>query len=342
MSRALRILSAGPGVTLQDRGRHGWLRYGVTGCGPMDPLAHATANRATGAGPDATAIEVSLGGVEVMADSDPVGVAVCGGLFSVSLDGEPLPAACALTLLPGMRLTLRAGPAGAFAYVAAGNGFDVAPDLGSTATHLRSGIGGLGGKALAAGDVLPVAGPAPAAAPPSLLHAPWLDRAGDVIRVVPGPQDDYFDAENIARFLAGPWSLRPRSDRMAYMLDGPKLSHARGFNIISDGIAHGAIQIPGEGLPIVLMADRQPTGGFPKIANVIGADLGTLAQMRPGAAFRFAAVTVEEAVAARRAQAAALIPPVARSPLLRTDFPAEFLLGLNLVDGVVDADMRGA
>jgi len=122
---------------------------------------------------------------------------------------------------------------------------------------------------------------------------------------------------------------------MAYQLEGPHLKHTKGFNIVSDGIALGAIQVPGEGYPLVLMADRQPTGGYPKIATVIGADLGKLAQLRPGAQRRFQAVPLAEAVAARRAQARLLEGPIGVEPLIRTEFPSEFLLGLNLVDGVV-------
>ena len=125
------------------------------------------------------------------------------------------------------------------------------------------------------------------------IVAPWLDRPVDTIRVVLGPQHDYFADDQIAAFLAGPWTVSARSDRMAYFLDGPRLTHARGYNIVSDGIAMGAIQVPGDGRPIVLMADRQSTGGYPKIATIIGPDLGRLAQARPGAVFRFAAVSIE-------------------------------------------------
>jgi allophanate hydrolase subunit 2 len=156
-----------------------------------------------------------------------------------------------------------------------------------------------------------------------------------------GPQDDYFTAQAIEAFLAGPWRITPRSDRMAYLLEGPRLAHAKGYNIVSDGIAFGAIQVPGEGQPVVLMADRQPTGGYPKIANVIGADLGKLAQLRPGTEISFAAVSVAEAVAARRDAAALLRKPPALKPLVRTDFPSEFLLGLNLVDGVTGPEGAG-
>jgi allophanate hydrolase subunit 2 len=123
---------------------------------------------------------------------------------------------------------------------------------------------------------------------------------------------------------------------MAYLLEGEPLSCAKSFNIISDGIAMGAVQVPGDGRPIVLMADRQPTGGYPKIATVIGADLGALAQLRPGAQFNFAAVSVPEAVEARRAQHEALRRPPVFRPVLRTDLPSEFLLSQNLIGGVAD------
>jgi 5-oxoprolinase (ATP-hydrolysing) subunit C len=334
VSVALRIIAAGPGVTLQDGGRHGYLRFGVTAAGPMDPLAFATANKAVGAPQGAAAIEVSLGGLEVAVEGGSISVAIAGGAFKIALDGRDIPMPCVVRLTPENRLSIRPGPEGAWCYVAPAGHIDVPPVLGSVSTHTRSGIGGINGRAPAAGDVLPIAVPRTLDDAVATIAAPWLDRPGAEIRVLLGPQDDYFSADQIAAFLAGPWTLSPRSDRMAYALEGPKLTHAKGFNIVSDGIAFGAIQVPGAGAPIVLMADRQPTGGYPKIANVIGADLGRLAQLRPGARFHFRAVTVDEAVAARRAEAAALAAPLTIEPLVRADLPSEFLLGLNLVGGV--------
>jgi allophanate hydrolase subunit 2 len=186
-----------------------------------------------------------------------------------------------------------------------------------------------------AGDIVPIAAAHSVDIPAAAIEASWLDRSGDEIRVVLGPQDDYFAPDQIAAFLAGPWTLSGRSDRMAYQLEGPAIAHAKGFNIVSDGVALGAIQIPGHGRPIVLMADRQSTGGYPKIATTIGADFGKLAQFRPGARFRFSAVSVAEAVEARRAQAAQLTRRPTLRPLRRTEFSSEYLLGLNLVDGAV-------
>ncbi|GJD91662.1 5-oxoprolinase subunit C [Methylobacterium hispanicum] len=331
----LRILAAGAGVTLQDRGRHGALRYGITPAGPMDPLACATANRALGNPPGATAIEAGLGGLALTVEGSPIDLALAGGAFRIDCDGRTLPPACALTLRPGTALTLRAGRAGAWCYLAVAGRIDVPPVLGSTATHTRSRLGGLDGRALAAGDALPVAEARAGLGEPAALGAPWLDRPPGTIRVVLGPQDDHFAPSEIAAFLDRDWTVTPRGDRMACFLDGAPLAHARGHDIVSDGVAQGAIQVPGQGLPIVLMADRQPTGGYPKIATVIGADLGRLAQAQAGTRLRFRAVTLAEAVEARRAEAAALAPSVALEPVVRTAFSSEFLLGRNLIDGVV-------
>ncbi|KJC42182.1 urea amidolyase [Bradyrhizobium sp. LTSP885] len=337
----LRVLSAGPGVTLQDAGRHGYLRFGVTAAGPMDRLAHAAANLAVGNPAGATALEVSVGGVEVTAQSAPLHVAVAGGEFSLSLDGRPLPPAMVLNLDEGAVLRIRAGGRGSWCYLAVAGRFAVPKVLGSHATHTRTGFGGVNGRAVVAGDRLGIEPSGSSAPSPGAIIAPWLDRPIDAVRVVLGPQQDYFADDQISAFLAGPWTVSAKGDRMACFLDGPQLTHARGYNIVSDGIAMGAIQVPGDGRPIVLMADRQSTGGYPKIATVIGPDLGRLAQARPGTTFRFEAVSIEQAVAARRDEAAELARGIVVEPLLRTDFSSEFLLGLNLIDGVVSVEPSG-
>jgi 5-oxoprolinase (ATP-hydrolysing) subunit C len=331
----LRILAAGPGVTLQDGGRRNFLRFGVSTAGPMDPLAFASANAAAETRPDATAIEVSLGGIELMAEGCALTVAIAGGDFRLALEDRDWTGASRVRLDPDARLAIRPGSKGVWCYLAVAGRIAIPTVLGSTATHVRSALGGLKGTALAAGDFLPITDPQVLEPPFAAIVAPWLERPGNVIRVVLGPQEDYFAADQIAAFVDGPWTISTRSDRMAYQLEGPRLKHAKGFNIVSDGVALGAIQVPGEGQPLVLMADRQPTGGYPKIATVIGADLGKLAQLRPGAQLRFEAVSLADAVEARRAQARPLESPIGLEPLVRTEFPSEFLLGLNLVDGVV-------
>lgn len=332
----LRILQAGPGATLQDGGRHGYLRFGVTPAGPMDRLAFDTANRALGNAPGTTAIEVGLGGLEFCVEDAPVSVAIAGGDFAITVDGKRLPPAVLLRVEPGAVVRITAGSQGAWCYVALAGTLDVPPMLGSTATHTRSGFGGIEGRGLAAGDRLTLAEPRALAA--GVLEVPWLDRPADVMRVILGPQDDYFAADQVQAFLDGPWTLSARGDRMAYFLEGPRLSHAQGFNIVSDGVAMGSIQVPGEGQPIVLMADRQPTGGYPKIATVIGADLGRLAQARPGSRLRFQAVPIAEAVAARRADWQRIEAGIPVTPLIRRDFSPAFLLGLDLAGGDAQED----
>jgi biotin-dependent carboxylase-like uncharacterized protein len=334
----LRILSAGPGVTLQDAGRHGYLRFGVTAAGPMDSLAHAAANLAVGNPAGATALEVSVGGIEVTAESAPLHVAVVGGEFALSLDGRPLPPAVVLQLDEGAVLKIRAGAKGSWCYLAIAGHLNVPKVLGSHATHTRTGFGGVDGRAIVAGDRLGIEPSGSLAPSPGAIVAPWLDRPVSTIRVVLGPQHDYFADDQIASFLVGPWTTSSKGDRMACFLDGPQLTHARGYNIVSDGIAIGAIQVPGDGRPIVLMADRQSTGGYPKIATVIGPDLNRLAQARPGTVFRFEAVSIGQAVAARREEAALVARGVVVEPLVRTHLSSEFLLGLNLIDGVVGFD----
>lgn len=325
---ALRVVGAGPGVTFQDGGRHGWLRFGVTGAGPMDRAAHALANRALGNAPGAAAIEVSLGGVELEARGF-VTLAVAGGEFAVTRDDRALPGQCVVTLAHGQRLRVRPGARGAWCYVALAGRFLFEPVLGSLSAHTRS---NLGPPALAAGQEIAVTA-YDLGADDSRIE---VDRpSGETVRVLMGPQDDYFSPEQIALFLDSEWRVGGRSDRMAYALEGPLIVPAHGFNIVSDGVAEGAIQVPGEGKPIALMADRQPTGGYPKIANVIAADIGVLAQKRPGDAVRFRAGTHEEAVAARREATARANGPLTLTPLLKTHFSSEELLGVNLVGGVV-------
>jgi biotin-dependent carboxylase-like uncharacterized protein len=335
VSATLRILKAGPGASVQDIGRHGFLHFGVTPAGPMDAGAFLAATLAAGDAKGA-GVEASLGGLELAAEGGEIGLAIAGGGFDVRLDARALPPACVMKLVPGGRLSVRAAAAGAWVYLAPFGRFDLPLILGSYATHARSGLGGLEGRMLRAGDALEIVDPRPAPVEPMEILAPWLGAHRAKLRVMLGPQQDYFSPETIATLLSARWRLSERSDRMAYRLEGPNLQHLSGHDIVSDGAAFGAIQIPGDGAPLVLMADRQPTGGYPKIATVIGADLGALAQARPGDFVEFEAVSWEQAVTARRARALSIEAGVTLEPVLRTEFSAEFLLGRNLVGGVVD------
>ncbi|MGH6800727.1 MAG: biotin-dependent carboxyltransferase family protein, partial [Methylocella sp.] len=300
MGGRLRVLRAGPGATIQDGGRHGYLRYGVTPAGPMDWVAFRTANIVLGNDDRAAAIEVSVAGLEATTEGAPLALAFAGGAFLWWRGGELLPIAARLLLQPGEVLAARAGNYGAFAYLAVEGGFETPVMMGSRATHMRSAMGGIEGRMLLAGDVLPAASTRrlDGANFEATIDAPWLARDPEPFRVVLGPQDDYFAPEILSTFLFSEFTLTPMADRMAYRLEGPEIAHARGYDIVSDGTARGAIQIAGDKKPLVLMADRQPTGGYPKLGHVARADIGRLAQMRPGETCCFRAASVAEARAA--------------------------------------------
>ncbi|MGH6839249.1 MAG: biotin-dependent carboxyltransferase family protein [Methylocella sp.] len=337
MRGGLRVLHAGPGATIQDGGRHGFLRYGVTPAGPMDWVAFRTANLALG-NDRAAAVEVSTGGLEVVCDGAPLALAFAGGAFVWCRDGEPLPIAARLLLRPGEVLAARAGESGAFAYLAVEGGFETPVTMGSRATHMRSAIGGIDGRMLRAGDVLPAASTVRlhGASFEAIIDAPWLAPAPDPFRVVLGPQDDCFAAETLSAFFSGVFTLTPMADRMAYRLDGPEIAHAGGYDIVSDGTALGAIQIAGDKQPLVLMADRQPTGGYPKLGHVARADIGRLAQMRPGETCGFREASLAEARAALFAREDETATTVARPCPLRRALTSDTLFAANLIGGVVD------
>jgi 5-oxoprolinase (ATP-hydrolysing) subunit C len=337
MRGCLRVLRAGLGATIQDDGRHGYLRYGVTPAGSMDWVAFRTANSALG-NDRAAAVEISVSGLEVICEGAPLALAFAGGAFLWRRDGVLLPQAARLLLEPGKTLAARAGNSGAFAYLAVEGGFETPVTMGSRATHVRSAIGGIEGRMLRAGDVLPAASTMrlDGASFEAMIDAPWLAREPDPFRVVAGPQDDYFAAETLSAFFEGRFTLTPVADRMAYRLDGPEIAHAGGYDIVSDAIALGAIQIAGDKKPLVLMADRQPTGGYPKLGHVVRADIGRLAQMRPGETCRFRAASVAEARAALLRREDEIATTSQRLRPLRRELTSERLFGANLIDGVVD------
>jgi 5-oxoprolinase (ATP-hydrolysing) subunit C len=221
-------------------------------------------------------------------------------------------------------------------YLALAGGFDVPSDLGAVATHMRAGLGGIEGRGLKPGDQLPCVQAEPDGEDLALATGFKHAHASGPIRVMLGPQDDYFTDAGRATFLSATYTVTPQADRMGFRLTGPKIEHGpKGYNIVSDGIATGSIQVPGMGEPLILLADRQTTGGYPKIATVITADLGRLAQMRPGAELKFQAVTRAQALAALTEQRAALQAFRAhlRPAISALDLTSERLLSLNLVDG---------
>ena len=268
-------------------------------------------------------------------------VRIAAANASIEIQGDNaglIPPFQSVTLGEGAQFRVRMDGSSASALLAIEGGLALQPVLGSLSTYARAGLGGLEGRALREGDMLPLAKPAPATGPDT--HIPNVDLPRPAtIRTLPGPQADYFDAGAYSGFLANTYRVSQSSDRMGMRLEGAALNHAGASDIVSDGIAHGAVQVPGSGLPIILLADRQTTGGYPKIAVVISADLPGLGRLAPGAEIRFEEVTPEAADAARVAAAAdfdklvGAIAPVGPRP------PSEFeLLSENLVSGVVSAD----
>ena len=329
MAPRLLILRAGPGTTIQDRGRYGYLRFGVTTAGPMDWISQARANGLAGNPQGAGAIEVGVGGIELAVEGGVVAIGYAGAPFEVSRNGTALPSAGRVRLGAGDRLTVRPAAHGSWLYLSVAGGLSVTPVMGSVATSLRTGIGPA---PLAAGDVFPLHQVADL--PETACDTGWPTVAAP-LRVVLGPQHDCFSARGLDTFLGEPYRISRRSDRMGYRLEGTPVEHANGFNIVSDAIALGAVQVPGDGLPIVLMADHQPTGGYPKLAHVIRADIGRLAQCRPGEAVRFTPITVE---AARTELLAALhalrAMPGRAMPSDPPNLSSEHLLSINLISGV--------
>lgn len=302
---ALRVIQAGPYSTVQDAGRLGSQRFGISPAGAADPALLAIANTLVGNPRDAAAIECTLTGDAYEVAAESVRLAVAGDV-TLKIDGEAAAPWRSHRLARGQKLRIGPCRKGLRFYVAVEGGIACPPVLGSRSTHVRTGIGGIEGRRLKAGDMLPLAQDAVAPGPERGFDPAGLPAAPERLRVVLGPQDDYFTAAGIKTFLESDYTVARDADRMGCRLEGPAIEHAKGHNIISDGIPLGGIQVPGNGLPIVLMQDRQTTGGYPKIACLIGPDVARLAQKRPGETVRFVALSPGEAEAAVRAEAARL------------------------------------
>jgi len=304
---AVVVIKPGMLTTIQDEGRWGMQASGVPVAGPMDPASHRMANALVGNPRSAAALEVTLLGPELEFDDERV-VAVAGAAFDVWLDGRAAPHNAAFTAAAGSRLRFGARRIGARAYLAIAGGIDVPPTLGSRATHLISAMGGIDGRPLRAGDRLPLGVPtgAPTAAGQRAPIVPLPDRHARV-RVRPGPQAEYFSPNALDVLQSAPYSIAQNSDRMGFRLEGPPLAHARGADIISDATPLGVLQVPASGQPILLMADRQTTGGYPKIATVISADIPIVGQLGPADTIMFTVCTPREAFGALIAQERALM-----------------------------------
>ncbi len=293
----LSVVQAGPLVTVQDRGRVGRMRFGVPASGPMDRAAFAIANAVLGNPPDAPAIEVSLGGLTLECLSIDLSFAVIGGGFDLDQDGVRSASWTVGGLAQGQRLAIRPGRWGCWTYLALAGRLQTTHWLESAATHVAS---GLGGGILRAGQKLVIDNPEVRAARHGQVPCPVFARPRNLIRVVMGPQDRFFAPETIETFLTAPYKLTSAYDRMGMRLSGPSLPPAAALDMPSEAIVRGSVQVAGDGVPTVLIADHQTTGGYPKIATVLPDDLDGFVRLRPRDTVAFRAITPEAAVAATR------------------------------------------
>lgn len=298
MIARLTIRFAGPHVSIQDAGRPGLARFGVPQSGPMDRTALAAANLALGNPAGAAAIEVSLGGLTLTCTEAPVSFATAGGGFIVDHAGVKSGAWQVANLHPGQSLTLRPGPWGAWCYLAFAGDLNTPEWLGSKATHSQSGLGG--GK-VTLGQVLEISSPREVSNRP--IPCPTFARPAAEIRATLGPQDRFFTPDQIETLQSAIWKLTAAYDRMGVRLSGPKLIPDAPLDMPSEPVAKGSVQVAGDGVATVLLADHQTTGGYPKIATVLDADLDRFAQLRPGDAFRFRLVSPDQALAHARLMA---------------------------------------
>ncbi len=305
----LEVVAAGIHTTVQDQGRIGYQDIGVPASGPLDRISLSLANALVGNPPGTAAFEMLLQGptLKVMAESVRIALVGCNANIEMrSGNAETIPAGRSVRLSRGEIFRIGSLRDSVCAYLAIEGGPDIPLVLGSASTYVRGAIGGFHGRRLQASDVVPLNLASVDVRAEHALSRP-LDLALDQsIRVVLGPQADYFTDGAVKTFLSSDYTVSPHADRMGYRLEGPALAHAKGYDIVSDGIVTGAIQVPGSGLPIVLMVDHQTIGGYPKIATVISADISVVGRRKPGRPMRFVAVDVREAEQLRSEQEAGL------------------------------------
>jgi biotin-dependent carboxylase-like uncharacterized protein len=305
MAAGITILNPGLLTTVQDGGRIGYQAFGVSVSGVMDPRAMNIANILVGNDDNEAVLECTMMGPQIRFDVSNV-IAVTGGDLGASIDGQPIPTYRAVKVQAGQTLRFTGLRGGCRAFIAFAGGLDIPLVMGSRSTYMKAKIGGLEGRKLQKDDVIGFRDPK------ETIHnfdirgftPEFVPRKEYTLRVILGPQDDMFTDEGLKTFLSETYTVTPEFDRMGCRLDGPVIAHKNGGDIISDGIAFGAIQVPSAGKPIIMLADRQTTGGYTKIANVITADFRLLAQMKAGDKVRFEKTSIaaaQEALLAQRA-----------------------------------------
>ncbi|MCB1909762.1 MAG: biotin-dependent carboxyltransferase family protein [Rhodocyclaceae bacterium] len=302
----VRVLAAGAMTSIQDLGRHGWRHLGVPASGVLDPEAMQIANRLVGNAVDAPVLETFDGGLHLRVEGGPIRLALAGSITAERRGaGGTAPVAPwrSHLLAEGDELRLLACTGARRCAIVAIAGIHVADHLGSASTYVRAGLGGLCGRNLEVGDLVPASAADRRQGERRLARPP--EDGNDPIRIVAGPQDDHFTAAALARLTTEAYRVGIEADRMGLRLAGPALEHrdAASREIVSDATVPGSIQVPGNGQPIVLLADGQTAGGYPKIATVISADLAAIGTLRPGSTVRFAWVDVASAQAIVRVRA---------------------------------------
>jgi biotin-dependent carboxylase-like uncharacterized protein len=293
--KALTVLNAGVSTTVQDLGRYGYQQYGVPPSGALDSHAFRLGNLLLGNAESAASLEITLPGCRLQACRDTV-IAITGADLGATVNGQPVPLWESLAIRRNDIIAFSRYRNGCRAYLAVAGGIDVPQVMESRSTYLRARLGGFQGRRLGEKDTVH-ANKATRHEAGRKIPAEYIPVYGARIelKVILGPQDDYFTEKGVRTFLASTYSVSAQSDRMGYRLEGPQIEQRTSADIVSDGIPLGAIQVPGDGLPIILLGDRQTTGGYTKIAVVSSVDIPKVAQAKPGDAIRFKAIPLSEA-----------------------------------------------
>ena len=304
---SITVLNPGLMTTVQDQGRIGYQQFGVSVSGVMDPRSAALANILVGNDEKEAVLECTMMGPHLQFNQANC-IAITGGDLMPTLDGKPIPNYTAVKVEAGQVLKFTMPKSGCRAFIAFAGGLDIPEVMGSRSTYMKAKIGGVEGRKLAKDDVIGFRAPKAELKNMNFrsMASEFVPRKEYTVRVVLGPQDDYFTDAGIQTFLSEVYSVTAEFDRMGCRLEGAVIQHKEGGDIISDGIAFGAIQVPSSGQPIIMLGDRQTTGGYTKIANVTTADFRILAQLKQGDKVRFEKVSVKAAQDALLTQRAAL------------------------------------
>lgn len=293
--KVFNVIKPGLFTTIQDMGRHGYLKYGVPISGAMDTFSFVTANLLVGNNANAACLEVTFVGPELQASTETQ-IAITGGEISPKINGQDVPMWQTINVREGDIISFGKMESGARAYLSVRGGINAPVILGSRSTYVRGGFGGINGRQLKTGDVIEGFGL------PPISHVYLLPKelipefkSPFKVHVILGPQKDMFTKRGLNTLLSSQYRITAEADRMGYHLEGPKIEHKEKAEIISDALLPGAIQVPKDGQPIILMRDAQTTGGYPKIAAVITPDVSLLGQAKPNDVIIFSEISISQA-----------------------------------------------